>query len=341
MSSQTPIRLALIGAGIFASKAYLPALRTLRDRFQVIAVGSRSLASAEALAAQFPGSVEATDDIAALLARAHDDIEAVSITTPIHTLPALAGQALRAGKHVLSEKPIAPTVETGRRLLEQYASCRGQVWMVGENYRYEPAFVRAAEIVRDGDIGRTLLAYWTRYSAMTPQNPYYQAEWRRAGAYPGGMLLDGGIHQIAALRLVLGEIASVSAHVAQLSPDLPPADTVSASLRFDGGVIGAYTVTYATHVYRREATPLVVIGEEGILRVDAGELSVERGDTTQITRFGGSSVEHELGAFAAAIREGAPHRNTPPQALQDVAVLEAILHANATGERVAPARILP
>jgi len=51
-------------------------------------------------------------------------------------------------------------------------------------------------------------------------------------------------------------------------------------------------------------------------------------------------IREEFAAFAAAVRDGAPHHNTPDQAVQDVAVIEAILRAAETGERVAPERIV-
>lgn len=228
------IRLALIGAGIFARDVHVPALHGLDDTFEVVAVYSRSQANAVTLASQLPGQIEATSDLPALLAR--DDIEAVDIILPIEVMPSVVERALRSGKHVISEKPIASTVVTGRRLLDLYRQNSGQIWAVGENWRYEEAFERAAAIIHGGEIGRPLLCHWVVYNPIHPDNKYYATPWRRSGDFPGGFLLDVGVHHIAVLRWLLGEISQVSAVTRQIRADLPPADVLSATLQFESGL---------------------------------------------------------------------------------------------------------
>jgi predicted dehydrogenase len=327
------IRLALVGAGIYARDEHLPAIKRLGETFQVVAIYSRTQASAAALAAAFPHPVDLYTELDPLLARG--DIEAVDILLPIDVMPAVIEQALHSGKHVVSEKPIAPDVSTGRRLMQ---ARRAQVWMVAENWRYEAAFRQAAQIVQSGEIGRLLLCHWAHFVAMTPDNKYYATPWRRSGGSPGGLLVDGGVHQVAVLRLILGEIREVSAFITRMRDDLPPADTLSAALRFDSGLIGSYTVTYTT------ASPwppaLHMVGERGALRVHRGELQVTRnGETTNLPVTAGMGVEWELAAFAAAIRQGSAHANTPEQALQDLAVVEAMLRSAETRRAVQPERI--
>src|SRR4051812_35199987 len=129
-----PIRLALVGGGLFAEEAHVPALQHLKDRFEIVAVCTRSTASAEKLAALIPHKVDIVTDYNALIARS--DIEAVNLVTPIHVMPGQIGAALAAKKHVISEKPAATDVATGRRLL---ALPRNSVWMVAENWRYAEA----------------------------------------------------------------------------------------------------------------------------------------------------------------------------------------------------------
>ena len=173
-----PIRIALIGAGLFARDAHIPAMQALGDTFEIVAVHSRTRAKAEALAALVSAEVvEVADDLDTLLAR--DDIEAVDLVLPIPTLPGVIKQALGAGKHVISEKPAAPDVAAGRDLLAYYAQYPDQVWMVAENWRYESAFLRAAEIVQSGEIGQPVTCHWAMHVGMNPNNPYYHTAWRR------------------------------------------------------------------------------------------------------------------------------------------------------------------
>lgn len=323
------LRLALIGAGTFVRKAHAPAYAALRERCQVVAVCSRSHESAEAVAAMLPEAVAIYDHIPSLLAM--EKLDAVDIVLPIPLLPEVTALALAAGLHVVSEKPIAPTLAQARPLLELHRQRPGQVWMVAENWRYEEAYVRAGQAVRDGTIGRPLACDFSLQLPVMPDTPNYRTIWRRNGGFPGGFLLDGGVHHTSALRLVLGEIESVGAVVAQEREDLPPADTLAAWLRFANGVIGSYTVTYAA------GSPLCdnglhVVGTEGSLRVTGSKLIIQRGDERTQESFGlPYSTHRELAAFVESALTGAPHRNSPAEALADLALVEAMLGAAESG----------
>ncbi|HMN27993.1 MAG TPA: Gfo/Idh/MocA family oxidoreductase [Caldilineaceae bacterium] len=335
-SPSRPIRLALVGAGIFMHDAHLPSLLRLPDHYQIVAVYSRSEQSARKLAERLPAPVQLFTDYAKLLAE--PTIEAVDIVLPIPTMPAYVAQALASGKHVISEKPIAPDLAQTQTLLAAYAQHAGTVWMVGENWRYESAFVRSAELVQAGAIGTPHAAHWAIFAPILPGNKYFGSTWRESGGLSGGYLLDGGVHHAAALRMVIGEISEVSATVKQVAPYLPPADTIAAQLRFANGALGAYLAGYSL------AAPwppyLHVIGDQGALRMQRGEVEITRDGQSEVIRlekFDG--VEKELVAFAAAIRDGAPHRNSPQEAARDLAVVDALLRAAADGRPVAVAAV--
>ncbi len=328
--SEQPIRIAVVGAGIFTREAHVPALKALGDTFEIVAVCSRTRASAELVARQAGDNVEVETDLDVLLAR--KDIDAVDIVLPIDTMPPVILQALQSGKHVISEKPIAPDVAEGMELIQAQT---GGVWMVAENMRYLPAVEYAAAMVARGEIGGIVLASWTIGNVMRPSNRYYNTAWRRGGEFPGGFLLDGGVHQAAAMRMVVGEIASVRSEVRQARTDLPPADTLAASIAFASGAYGTFALTFAA------AEPfdsgLIAVGDRGTLRMGYNTVDITRDGKTETQTFNDNSVEREFAAFAAAIR-GEPHRNTPAQALQDLAVIEAILGSAQRGERVSLTR---
>lgn len=142
------MNIGILGAGIFAKEAYIPALKFLlstsasgsgKDLFHLSAVYSRSRSSASAIAAlaqsqlgletlpQIYFDVDDSDNNAAKatglgldkLLR-NSDIQAVIIALPISLQPSIVVQALQNGKHVLSEKPVAPSVEKGLELIERY-----------------------------------------------------------------------------------------------------------------------------------------------------------------------------------------------------------------------------
>lgn len=184
-----PIPIAIIGSGIFVKEQHLvsfaapfsptivqaaltnqtPLTTTLQPAvlatplLALKAIYSRTLASAQSTLPLLPTShppvalyAEDSDrTYAALLARA--DIAAVIIALPIAAQPAAVEAALRAGKHVLSEKPVGPDVEGARRLIGWYRSSGGGgdgsgsgsgknlVWSVAEQFRFLPKYVWAAE----------------------------------------------------------------------------------------------------------------------------------------------------------------------------------------------------
>ena len=340
-----PVRLALIGAGIFARDAHLPSLNRLADRFDLVAIYSRTQASADALAAHWaalrlgddasPAHVETTTDLAALLAR--DDIDAVDIVLPIPVQAEIVAQALAAGKHVISEKPIAPDRAAALSLIDLHRRHPERVWMAAENWRYEEAFVRAAEMIRSGAIGRPLLAHWAQYSPFRqPGSKYVDSAWRRSGLFAGGLVLDGGVHHAAVLRMLLGEVTGVSAVVRRLAPDLPPADTLTAVLTFAGGAQATYANTFA--LGSPFGSPLTITGERGSLRIERGRVEQAGADgrvqVTECPIYNG--VDGELAAFADAVREGRPHRNTPLEALADLAAVEAMLASAEDGRQHTP-----
>jgi predicted dehydrogenase len=327
-----PIRIALAGAGIFARDAHLPSLLRLRNDFEIVAIYSRTEASAARMAKELPGSAAIYTDYAALLA--DPTVEALDVVLPIPAVPGALLGALAGSKHILSEKPIAPDRATARTLLAAYSQRDHQVWMVGENWRYESAIVQAAELVRGGAIGAPVTCHAALYSPVAPGNKYYGSTWRESGEIPGGHLLDGGVHHIAALRMIVGEISAVSATAKQLAAHLPPVDTISAHLLFANGAMGTYLASFA--VGAPWPPYFHIVGEKGALRVQRGEIELTSNGATQVIscpKYDG--VEMELRAFAQAIRQQTPHINTPEEAERDLAVIEALLQSASSAQMVA------
>lgn len=337
----TPVKVALVGAGIFMRDAHLPSLLALGEQIEIIGVYSRTAQSANQVVAllheQSHHSPRIYTELDALLAE--PEIEAVDVVLPIPLLADAVGRSLAAGKHVISEKPICATVQEARDLLKVYDDVyRGRlVWMVGENWRFEAAVLKAAEIVRSGQIGKPLSFGWNIHVAISPDNKYYGTAWRRDNSFPDGFLRDGGVHHIAALRMILGEVRSVTAHVAAHRADLPPLDTLAATLHMANGAVGTYSVTYAAGVGHEDA--LLIAGEHGLLRAGRRSLEVRTTDgKTSSESFGLMGVQTELASFAQLVRQQPiPHdleAGDPRQALQDLVVLQAMIDSAHKGQRV-------
>jgi len=135
-----PAQVAIVGSGVFAEAAYLPALAEVTKDVTLHTIWSRSQKSAEKLhsAAQSLSSSIALEHGEDGLQRVLDnkEIDGVMIVLPITAQPEIVIRCLEAGKHVLSEKPIGKDIQTARKLVEEYEkrfAPKGLIWRVAES----------------------------------------------------------------------------------------------------------------------------------------------------------------------------------------------------------------
>ncbi|GAB1214674.1 hypothetical protein ATERTT37_003838 [Aspergillus terreus] len=328
------IGIAIIGSGNFAREEHLPRLRASPD-FDLKAIYSRSRQSAQALAGDCDVAVYAEDAgpghrYEDLLARA--DIAAVVIALPILVQPTFIRQALQAGKHVLSEKPIAKDVATARELIAWHRAHAqpAQVWAVAENFRYMGKFARVAEEVRRAGGRVTTFRVLVR-SLVKTDSKYYKTQWRQTPGYQGGFVLDGGVHMVAGLRLVLGEdaLSTLSAVSCQQQAHLAPVDTVDAVVKTAAGATGVVSLSWGS-----DCSDFVfefTCASGAVVRL-VGDCVTVNGESYEVP-FEGRGVDKELAEFAASIAAGtgeAPHRLRPSEALADLEVMEGMFWS---GER--------
>jgi predicted dehydrogenase len=149
VSSASPIRVGVIGLGLIAQVVHLPNLRRLPDRYTVSHVCDLSPTVARTIAGRLAGPPRWTTDPAVLLA--DPEVDAVVLLTPGAHAP-LAGQALDAGKHVMSEKPMCLTQAEARELAAK-AQTAGRVLQVGYMKLHDPSMASAREAIgRIGDV---------------------------------------------------------------------------------------------------------------------------------------------------------------------------------------------
>ncbi|KAH7121944.1 hypothetical protein B0J13DRAFT_160271 [Dactylonectria estremocensis] len=331
-----PLGVALIGGGIFAKQEHMPAIMQC-DSLSLKAIYSRSLKSAQGTAALYTkggagpdlysaDSGDSARDYADLLLRA--DVHAVIIALPIVSQPEFIRAALAADKHVLAEKPLAPDVKTGRELIEYYrrVSREGKVTLsIAENFRFVPSFAYAAAEARK--LGRLQHFSVRSFHLMGSDTKWYGTEWRRKPEYQGGFLLDGGVHQAAATRLLLGSEArpaSVRAVTSQVQPHLAPIDTVSAIVETAEGASGTFQLSCGS---RLNAFEWALGLEGGSVTVQGETVTVVRGGddgATTVREFERTSgVAAEVAAWAAGLVRGEPDGlQAPEQALADLEFLE-------------------
>lgn len=177
---------------------HLPAIEAVPS-LSLKAIYSRSESSAKELASatasssenidiyfdkSTSGSASASDkSLDALLARS--DIDAVVIALPILAQPDVIKKALKAGKHVLSEKPVAKDVKDAKELVQFYGQLETKkpLWAVAENFRYTPSLMAAADKVKE--VGGNLTTFRLNMNGwVEEENKYYKTECRFPLPFP-------------------------------------------------------------------------------------------------------------------------------------------------------------
>lgn len=319
------LRLALLGTGIAAERLYLPAFEALRGRIELVACANRTRKKAERYArvARIPRVV---DDAAALFAL--PEVEAVLISLPIESQPEYVLAALRAGKAVLSEKPVGPSVAEARQLIAK-AKRFDAPWLVGENFAFMGHVERLRTLVTTGKLGAVRLVEAVQMTAMNEQNPYFHTSWRTSPKFVGGFVVDGGVHVANVIRRCFGMPSVHAPLTAAFDPRLPPLDTVVATLRFDSGALGTWTSCFSVPY---QGPLLRVYGSRATAELYWDHLTVRtpggpRQPNGRETRFEpkNSSFYDELSHFADVVQKGVPPRVPPEEALLDLELLEALV----------------
>ena len=266
MSASTR-KVGIIGVG-FGAQVHVPGFRS--EGWEVAAISSRNREKARKAAAEAKIADVYTDAME-LIRR--DDLAAVSIITPPGAHHALSIAALKAGKHVLCEKPFALDARQAREMVGAAEQSRRAAMIVHE-FRHTPQRAYIKQLLADRYIGTfrlcTIELFLDRYVTPEPR-PF---TWMARQADGGGLLGALGSHYIDGLRYWFGEVSSVAGTLATLRPDLvDPAtgskvqaetdDTFSFTLTFKGGGMATMIASFGTTPTR--GAKIVVMGDRGTL----------------------------------------------------------------------------
>jgi len=310
------VRFAIIGCGLIGKKraAYLP-------KGALAAVCDLDRTRAESLAATTPGCRVVMDPAEIFKSV---DVDAVIISALNSALSALTGEAIRAGKHVLVEKPVAFLASEADTLLALAREKRVAV-RAGYNHRFHPAFRKAREIVDSGVLG-PLMFLRARYGHGGRVG--YDREWRADPKLSGGgELMDQGVHLIDLSRWFLGDFTFVDGFAKTYFWDMPVDDNAFLNLRTSKDQTAWLHVsctewknTFSFEIYGRDAKLHIegLGGSYGVERLYFYRMLPEMGPPeTIIFEFphGDQSWRLEVEAFIEDIRTG----RTPSPGLADAA----------------------
>lgn len=172
------------------------------------------------------------------------DVDAVTVATPPHTHAEITLAVLRAGKHVICEKPFARDTAEARRMLEA-AEAAGVVHLLGCEFRFDTGQALLARTVRSGAIGEPRLATFVLHVPLLAAASAEVPRWWASGIEGGGWLGAHGSQVLDQIRVALGEFASVSATLPHVSgrPDMSAEDGFVVHFRMSSGVAGTLQST--------------------------------------------------------------------------------------------------
>jgi len=337
-----PVRFGLIGFGAWGSH-HARAISTAEGA-QLVGIAGRSAASQNAAKEAYP-NVPVTGDYRDLLQR--DDIDVIDIAVPTHLHHEIACAALRAGKHVLLEKPMAATVAHCEEIA-RIAREENRLLALGFELRMSNLWARLKRMIDDGAIGEPqycLIELWRK--------PYRLGSdgWRYDIDRVGNWILEEPIHFFDLARWYLsslGDPVSVTARAKARDGAHPElTDNFSAILDFPGGAYAVISQTLAAFEHHQVAK---VTGSRGALWASwSGAmdrtfsptfwLKHHDGETVREIDCGGPAGEvfelvQEVACVVRAVRDGAPLHATGADGLWAVKMCLAAAESASRGERV-------
>jgi predicted dehydrogenase len=330
------VGVAIVGCGRIGQRrgevASADARSAVRAVVDIDAAAAASLASAT-------GAV-ATADWEEVVASPAVDV--VVVATPNAHLVQVAEAALRAGRHVLLEKPMGRSLAEAERLATA-AAASGGVLKIGFNHRYHPGLAELLRVVASGRLG-TLVHVLARYGHGG--RPGLEREWRSdPGLAGGGHLLDQGVHLVDLLNAVAGVPAEAVAFLrTAVWPIAPLEDNAYALYRYGDGMVAQIQVSMTQWKNRFS---FEVVGELGAAAVEGlgGSYGEERLVLTRRRPEGGvpeleervypgpdASWTAEWDDFMGAVADGRPlHHGSPADGVAAMRMIDALYRSSREG----------
>jgi len=276
------IKIGIIGCGAIVQRAYLPgfsepssslAKRAMQGHShngcansQVAAIADVNETLATQLATQY-GIHKVFADWHQIITE--PEIDAVCVATPNFLHAEMVIAALKAGKHVLVEKPMAISWQDVKEMV-RIAKEKNLVLMVNHSFRYNPVYEKAREVIQSGLLGE-IYSIRGRFSYAGPEHwTGSKTTWfldrKMAG---GGALFDAGIHAVDLIRFLINKpVVQVGSLLGTLEKKIEAEDNSVTVMKFENGSLGTLEASWTT---RPGEIVTSVYGSEGNMLVDMGE----------------------------------------------------------------------
>ncbi len=253
------IKFAIVGCGRISSR-HLEALDINSENADLVAVCDSD--ESRIIKSTALGTVESFTTLSQLLRESEADC--IALCTPSGLHPDQTIQIAEAGRHIITEKPMATRLSDGRAMVAAADKAGVNLFVVKQN-RLNPTLSKLKEALLKGRFGRIYMAnlnvFWTR-----PQDYYDSANWRGTWEFDGGALMNQASHYIDLLDWLIGPIESVHAYTATLARHIEVEDTAVANIKWRHGALGSINVTMLTYPKNYEGS-VTILGEKGTVEI--------------------------------------------------------------------------
>jgi UDP-N-acetyl-2-amino-2-deoxyglucuronate dehydrogenase len=239
---------------------------------------------------------------------ADPQINVVCLCTPSGMHAQGAIEAMRAGKHVIVEKPMEISTEACDRMIAAQRDT-GKTLSIISQHRFDAASMLVKELIASGQLGKIILATaevkWWR-----TQGYYDSGDWRGTWALDGGgALMNQGVHTVDLLQWLVGDVASIYAHTATAAHQrIEVEDTAVATLTFANGALGTFVAT--TAAFDGLPVRIDIFGTEGTAILEGDRLklvTLKNGQTFASERAAAHALSVAKGG-TASVKDDASHR---------------------------------
>ena len=261
-------RVGIIGCGRI-SVVYRQAFKDIADLIQVCFAVDKDISRAKAFAAEFEGC-RASDRLEDMLQEKPDVIH---VCTPhfLHKSHVIA--SLKAGCHVLTEKPIALSLEDAQEIIDTAKKCNRQLGVIFQN-RYIEGVQEAKHLIESGALGK-ICGAWSSLNWHRPPS-YYECDWKGSWEKEGGgVVIDQAIHSIDLVRYLMGcEAKSVQGHIARrILTNIEVEDEADAAFVFENNAVYAFSAN--NYYVKNSPIRIEISGEKGRCLLTETEMEIE------------------------------------------------------------------
>lgn len=332
-----PLKIGVIGCGSISKHRHIPEYMA-NEHAEIVAVCDIVKDRAEEMADQI--GAKAYTDYKELLK--DESIEAVSVCTPNALHAPISIDALKAGKHVLCEKPMATSTEEAQAMIDA-ANQAGRKLMIGHNQRFVPSHQKAKELISKGEAGK-IYSFRTAFGHGGPEGWSVDGKdswfFRKEEAFIGAMG-DLGVHKTDLMRYILGEeFVEVGAFVETSSKENADVDdTAVCVLKTESGTIGTLAASWS---YQKEDNSTVIYGEKAVLRLEEDPVNslVVQYPTGEVVKYelggiqtnddGGQSASGVIDRFVTSVVEDVPAAVPGEEAMKSLQVVLGALESSKT-----------